>query len=196
MIHKIFTESGFINKVGADLGRVLNLGSGQTKISGAVNLDVNPRSRAEVIHDLNIFPYPFADNTFDVIVSRSILEHLNDIPAVMDELYRILKPGGRAIIQVPYFRSRDAFTDPTHKAFFAAHSMDYFVIDKKLFEYRYAKHAKFKLIGLWFGWPYLSKNPARRALKTFINSHPDVYEKYLSPVFPVKIINYELEKLQ
>ena len=196
MIHKIFTENGFINKVGADLGSVLNLGCGQTKISGAVNLDINPKSRAEVIHDLNLFPYPFADNTFDVIVSRSILEHLKNIPAVMDELYRILKPGGRVIIQVPYFRSTDAFTDPTHKAFFAAHSMDYFVYGEKLFEYRYAKNAKFKLIGLWFGWPSLSKNPARRALKNFINSHPDFYENYLSLIFPVKIINYELEKLR
>ena len=127
MIHKIFTQSGLIDKAGADLGRVLNLGSGQTKIAGAVNLDINPRSRAEVIHDLNAFPYPFADNTFDTIVSRSILEHLSDIPAVMDELYRILKPGGRLIIQVPYFRSLDAFTDPTHKAFFTARSLDYFV---------------------------------------------------------------------
>jgi len=196
MIHKIFTKDGFISKAGADLGRVLNLGCGQTQISGAVNLDVNPRSRAEVIHDLNAFPYPFADNAFDVIVSRSILEHLSDIPAVMDELYRILKPGGRVIIQVPYFRSQDAFNDPTHKAFFAAHSLDYFVYDKKLFEYKYAKHAKFKLIGLWFGWPSASKNPARRLLKAFINARPDFYEKYLSLIFPVKIINYELEKLQ
>ena len=178
------------------MGRVLNLGCGQTQISGAVNLDVNPRSRAEVIHDLNAFPYPFADNAFDVIVSRSILEHLSDIPAVMDELYRILKPGGRVIIQVPYFRSQDAFNDPTHKAFFAAHSLDYFVYDKKLFEYKYAKHAKFKLIGLWFGWPSASKNPARRLLKAFINARPDFYEKYLSLIFPVKIINYELEKLR
>lgn len=44
----------------------------------------------------------YADNSFDAVIGNHILEHIpNDIKA-MAEIYRVLKPGGRAILQVPY----------------------------------------------------------------------------------------------
>jgi len=44
----------------------------------------------------------YADNSFDVVIGNHIMEHIpNDIKA-MSEIYRVLKPGGRAILQVPY----------------------------------------------------------------------------------------------
>lgn len=50
------------------------------------------------IHDL-----PFDENIFDVAICNHVLEHVaNDIKA-MKEIYRVLKPGGWAILQVPFF---------------------------------------------------------------------------------------------
>lgn len=50
------------------------------------------------VHDI-----PFNDNTFDVAMCNHVMEHVeNDIKA-MSEIYRVLKPGGWAIIQVPFF---------------------------------------------------------------------------------------------
>jgi SAM-dependent methyltransferase len=44
----------------------------------------------------------YADNSFDLVIGNHIMEHIpNDIKA-MAEIYRVLKPGGRAILQVPY----------------------------------------------------------------------------------------------
>lgn len=44
----------------------------------------------------------YADNSLDVVIGNHIMEHIpNDIKA-MAEIYRVLKPGGRAILQVPY----------------------------------------------------------------------------------------------
>jgi SAM-dependent methyltransferase len=44
----------------------------------------------------------YADNSFDAVIGNHIMEHIpNDIKA-MTEIYRVLKPGGRAILQVPY----------------------------------------------------------------------------------------------
>jgi SAM-dependent methyltransferase len=88
----------------------VNLGSGKFPKAGYVNLDILP---ADVQHDLNSLPYPFDDNTIDLIEADHLLEHLHEPFQVMRELHRILKPGGRAIIRVPHF-SR-GFTHSDHK---------------------------------------------------------------------------------
>ncbi len=52
---------------------------------------------------MDIHAMPFADNHFDVVLCNHVLEHVdNDIQA-MGEIYRVLKPGGWAILQVPFF---------------------------------------------------------------------------------------------
>jgi len=95
----------------------LNLGCGEEKKAGYVNLDWQSLTEPDVRHDLNKFPYPFADNTFDLIEASHILEHLDKPFAVMKELHRILKPGGKLLIKVPHF-SR-GFTHAEH-----AHGFD------------------------------------------------------------------------
>ena len=44
----------------------------------------------------------FSDNEFDIIIANHILEHIPDDKVAMKELYRILKPTGQAILQIPY----------------------------------------------------------------------------------------------
>lgn len=57
---------------------------------------------------------PFKDNEFDIIFCNHVLEHVNDDAQCMRELYRVLKPGGFAIMQVPIDYSREkTYEDPT-----------------------------------------------------------------------------------
>ena len=46
--------------------------------------------------------FSFADNRFDWVLANHILEHIPDDKKAMSEIYRVLKPGGSAILQVPY----------------------------------------------------------------------------------------------
>jgi SAM-dependent methyltransferase len=91
----------------------LNLGCGQFRKEGYINLDISPLSKADIIHNLEIFPYPFDEDTFDLIEADHLLEHLTNPFGVMSELHRIAKPGGIIHIRVPHF-SR-GFTHPEHK---------------------------------------------------------------------------------
>ncbi|MCG3770992.1 MAG: Demethylrebeccamycin-D-glucose O-methyltransferase [Nitrosomonadaceae bacterium] len=74
--------------------KVLDLGCGNKKRPGAIGVDFNDRTAADVIHNLNSFPYPFDDSSFDEIYLDNALEHLDDVIRVMEEVYRLCKPGG------------------------------------------------------------------------------------------------------
>ena len=56
--------------------RILDIGCGTNKVPGAIGMDVNPRTAADVIHDLDVLPYPFADDEFDHVEAAHCLEHL------------------------------------------------------------------------------------------------------------------------
>lgn len=107
----------------------LDIGCGDKKTPGSTGLDSFPGSEVDVIHDLNVFPYPFEDNTFDEIYCNHILEHLPDLVSVMKELTRIAKPKAIIKVSVPYWASQRAFKDPTHVRFFTEHTFDYFSSD-------------------------------------------------------------------
>lgn len=52
---------------------------------------------------MDIHSIPFPDNTFDVVLCNHVLEHVRDDLQAMREIKRVLKPGGFAILQVPFF---------------------------------------------------------------------------------------------
>jgi len=57
---------------------------------------------------------PYEDDSFDAIICSHVLEHIHDDKKALHELYRVLKPGGFAILQVPISKSLEVtFEDPT-----------------------------------------------------------------------------------
>ena len=65
---------------------------------------------------------PFEDNQYDVILCNHVLEHIPDDTKAMQELFRVLKPGGMAILQIPQDLNRattfsdDSITDEKERA--------------------------------------------------------------------------------
>lgn len=105
----------------------LNLGCGEFKKEGFVNLDWLESVDPDVLHDLNVFPYPFAENTFNYIEGNHVLEHLEDPFGVMRELHRITVSGGKILVRVPHF-SR-GFSHPEHQRGFDITFPHYFQKD-------------------------------------------------------------------
>ena len=52
---------------------------------------------------MDIHQIPFEQNTFDVVLCNHVLEHVKDDIKAMNEIQRVLKPQGFAILQVPFF---------------------------------------------------------------------------------------------
>lgn len=85
-----------------------------------VTLDIDPECKPDVVHDLNVCPYPFADNTFDEIHAYEVLEHCGRqgdfrfFFRQFEEFWRILRPGGLFVASVPCWDSEWAWGDPGH----------------------------------------------------------------------------------
>jgi len=105
---------------------VLDVGCGRNKKIGAVGVDIAKLPCVDVVHDLNVFPWPFKDSLFDEIYMFDSIEHLYDTTKVMEECHRLLKAGGMLYIRTCYWNNKHAFSDPTHVAFFTEVTWDFF----------------------------------------------------------------------
>jgi SAM-dependent methyltransferase len=115
--------------------KILDVGCGWNKAPGAIGIDANPKTHADVIHDLGSIPYPFPDDEFDDVICRHVAEHVPDVMAFVAELHRITRPGGRILIVTPHYSNPDWATDPTHRNHFNSYSFNCFVEDRKLFPF-------------------------------------------------------------
>jgi SAM-dependent methyltransferase len=114
--------------------RVLNIGCGLAKhefpeaahASEVIGVDISPNSEADLLHDLNSFPYPLDSDSFDLIIMQDILEHLDDVPRVMREVYRVARDGAMVRIRTPHYSSYYAYNDPTHRQLFGVLVLDGF----------------------------------------------------------------------
>lgn len=123
---------------GEPCGRALDLGAGQGALSQALKergfevtaADVNAEQfRAAGVEfaklDLNKL-LPFPDQSFNVVLAVEILEHLEAPRAVVREIFRILKPGGLAVVTTPNITSI-----PSRILFLATSFFDLYVPTKK-----------------------------------------------------------------
>lgn len=88
------------------------------------NLDYTTTDLFSPLADVkaDICDLPFTDNSYDLILCNHVLEHIPDDTKAMQELFRVLKPGGMGIFQIPQELQRektfadDAITDPKQRA--------------------------------------------------------------------------------
>jgi SAM-dependent methyltransferase len=104
----------------------LNLACGQTKIDGYFGLDIAPGSTVDAVVDLEQFPWPIESDSAEEIICSHYVEHTPDLIKFMEEVYRILKPGGIIKVVAPYYTSIRCWQDPTHKRAISEASFLYF----------------------------------------------------------------------
>jgi SAM-dependent methyltransferase len=96
-------------------GRLLDNGCGnqpfrgwyEPHVSEIVALDALPDNGADVVSFADRLP--FGDEVFDTVLVTEVLEHVEDAERAISEMFRVLRPGGHALVTVPYLY-------PTHEA--------------------------------------------------------------------------------
>jgi SAM-dependent methyltransferase len=169
----------------------LNLGCGRNKKKGYINIDILKRYNPDKIINLDKFPWPFKDNSIDEVYLSHVLEHMVDSNKVMQEIHRILKSKGKAVIVVPYFTSIFAFRDPTHKHFFTHKTFDYYLKNYKNLHYFNFEFSKIIYRKIIFGkkiqvWNYI--------LEPLFNLFPKIYENTFLRGFPAMELKVILVK--
>lgn len=106
----------------------LDVGCGRNKQDGFVGIDKRPVPEADIVHDLEVFPWPLPDNSCLTIIASHIVEHIKPWLQIdlFNELWRILKMGGQLAVSVPYGNSSGYLQDPTHCSPFNATTFRYF----------------------------------------------------------------------
>jgi SAM-dependent methyltransferase len=177
--------------------RVIDIGCGTNKTAGAICMDINPRTAADVIYDLNHRPYPFADDWFDEIICRHVIERVRDPLAVMSELHRITRHGGVIKIVAPHWTNPDFATDLRRRKHLNSYSFNNLIEGREVFTFY--SDARFRqrrvyvtVLNLWkrFGLEFLinldNRFPRMRFLRKF-------WEQYLNGIVRGKEIQFELE---
>lgn len=171
--------------------KILDVGCGINKYPGAIGVDRNPASRADVICDLDRFPYPFRDNAFDELHAVHVIEHVSDIVRSMEEFHRLVRPGGRIQIITPHYTDFSSFCDPTHRWHLNTFSFRYFGEDHGGFGYYTGARmreisVRVKLLALWrYAGFELLVNRSRRFRR--------FWEHYLCFVVRGKVMEFEFE---
>jgi SAM-dependent methyltransferase len=87
--------------------RIIDLGAGGRVIrKGVITVDFLPAQGTRVLGDGEHLP--FGDGTIDLVVGTGLLEHVRDERRLLREVYRVLKPGGRAHFEVPFLENYHA----------------------------------------------------------------------------------------
>ncbi len=168
----------------------LNLGSGRKYMAEAVNLDVTPDAGPDIVHDLNLMPWPFPSNRFTEVFAYDVVEHLDNLIAVMEQIHRVCRPGAVVRITVPHFSSANAFTDPTHRHYFSWFSFHYFTGENEFSFYTRCRFRK-RRTQLMFLPSILNKAVWRLA-----NRSPQKYERRWAWIFPAWYLYFELEAIK
>jgi len=177
--------------------KILDVGCGANKYEGSIGLDNNPKTEADVIHDLGDLPYPFPDDEFDLVVSNHVVEHVPDVMSFISELHRITRNGGRIRLLTPHYTNPDWANDPTHRNHINSYTFNTFMPDRQVFDFYTDIQLKplqthVSLLSLWraFGIEFLvnldQKAPSMRFIRKF-------WEHYLSYIFRGKEVHFEFE---
>ena len=163
--------------------KILDLGCGPyAKKEGSIGLDIRPAAHVDVVHDLNVFPYPLDANTFDHVEMSHVIEHIDRPLQVMTEVHRIMKAGATVRIITPHYASQLSYGDLEHYHHFG------YITFLQLQATGLFKITKHRL--------YFTDLYKALGISLFANLWPRRWEKYLAFLFPALYVEVELQAVK
>jgi len=115
----------------------LDIGCGKNCKADHIGVDMDETLKVDIVHNLENAPLPIPDLAIDEIYTSHFLEHLSGMSYmhVVNEFWRVLVVGGKVTIIVPYFRTKVAVQDPTHRMQFDVDSFKYLDREASAWDY-------------------------------------------------------------
>lgn len=178
--------------------RLLDLGCGDDKIEGAVGLDRVPGPKIDVVHDMDVTPWPLPADHFDRVRAMNVLEHVVDLVKVMEEIWRVCRHGAEVEALMPFMNSVTFATDPTHRRAAAYRTFDYFDPTKGFGKFHYTDKCRYEVLRFTYqrgncgGIIGDINRRLDRVLLPLAQRNPDPYECYFTGIYPVHDIRFLL----
>jgi hypothetical protein len=177
-------------------GLRLNLGCGMNHRAGYVNVD--RFGTPDLRHDLETFPWPWADDSVEEIVLEHVLEHLGQDPNVylriIQEMYRVCRGGATVQIVVPHFRHDFFHGDPTHVRAITPQGLSLFSqrLNREWIERKTANSP----LGLYLGVDFELTEASLKPSDTWFRLHPEPEVDLEKLLFEGSIYNNLIEEIQ
>lgn len=190
------------------LGRVprveLELGCGAFKRNRqAVGIDILDYPGVDIVGDVYEILASFPDKSIDAVYGYHFIEHVPDVPRLLEELARLVKPEGCVEFVAPHFSNPYFYSDPTHRSFFGLYTFCYYA-NKSPFARRvptYGYKANFGLlkVDLIFksNRPFYVRYGIKRLIGALFNScnyTRELYEELFCYLFPCYEVRYVLQR--
>lgn len=178
----------------------LNLGVGRRLREGYYGLDLIEMSGVDVVADLNEPLTEFPDNSVESIYTHHTFEHVDKFLPLLQEIHRVVIPGGRVEVVVPHFSNPYGYSDPTHVRFFGLYTFYYFSDEadqprRKVPAFYLPQRFTVESINITLMPTLLLIKPVRRLATKLVNSSMgllDWYERSWCRHFPADSIRYVL----
>jgi SAM-dependent methyltransferase len=183
---------------------VIELGCGPKKrYVDSIGVDVIDSDAVDLLGDAIEVQRALPEGSARLVTSSHFLEHVQDPGAMLDEMNRLLAPGGQIEIIVPHFANPYYHSDPTHASGvgFGLYTMSYYARDtnfrRKVPGYVRREHLTLKRVDLGFksSVPFYGRHAIKRLVGPLFNScryMQELWEENFCYLFPCYEIRYVL----
>lgn len=183
----------------------LELGCGNRKRKhDSIGVDALNYECVDIVGDIFEVLGEMPDGAVDDVYSSHFLEHVSDVTGLLDELARVLKPGGHLAVTVPHFSNPYFYSDISHKANFGLYSMSYFSDDQQLTRKvpSYQKELFYELQAVRLVFksspPFYLRHALKKLVEALVNINSytkELYEEMFCHIFPCYEVEYELRRI-
>ena len=195
----VVDQKGLLSSLGNSGPVLLDLGCGPSKrLPDHIGVDTISYACVDLVGDVFDVLFLLPDESVDGIYTSHFLEHIADLPKLLGEIERVLKPGALIKVVVPHFSNAYFYSDPTHKITFGLYTFCYFA-ESNLFSRKvphYGRSPKLTLSKVKLNFksdrPFYFRYAFKRAVGLLVNISTYTQEFY-EDLFTGIVSCYEIE---
>jgi SAM-dependent methyltransferase len=198
----VIDKKNILPRAASNLRVELELGCGNGKRNRqAIGVDMLDYPDVDIVGDVYEVLASFPAQSVDAIYSYHFVEHIPDLPKLLSELARIVKPNGYVEFVAPHFSNPYFYSDPTHRSFFGLYTFCYFAnkspFSRHVPTYGYKSEFGIVKVDLIFksAHPFIIRYGIKRLIGSFFNSctyMKEFYEENFCYLFPCYEVRYIL----